>query len=84
MENENNNIISKKNKYYLYSTFKNIKVPQIKLTNSLKEKTLFSILKNRKNDIESIFNKTKIQNYEDLISFDYDIPKKKKKLNQEI
>ena len=79
MENENNNIISKKNKYYLYSTFKNIKVPQIKLTNSLKEKTLFSILKNRKNDIESIFNKTKIQNYEDLISFDYDIPKKKKK-----
>ena len=79
MENENNNIISKKNKYYLYSTFKNIKVPQIKLTNSLKEKTLFSILKNRKNDIESIFNKTKIQNYEDLISFDYDIKKKKKK-----
>ena len=36
-------------------------------------------MKNRKNDIESIFNKTKIQNYEDLISFDYDIPKKKKK-----
>ena len=78
MENENDTIISKKNKYYLYSTFNNIKVPQIKLTNSLKEKSLFSILKNRKKDIESIFKKTKIQNYEDLSTND-DIPKKKKK-----
>lgn len=78
MENENDTIISKKNKYYLYSTFNNIKVPQIKLTNSLKEKSLFSILKNRKKDIDSIFKKTKIQNYEDLSTND-DIPKKKKK-----
>jgi hypothetical protein len=78
MELENNIKISKKNKFYLYSTFKNIKVPQIKLTNSLKENSIFSILKNRKNDIESIIKNTKIHNYEDLISYE-DIPKKKKK-----
>ena len=78
MELENNIKISKKNKFYLYSTFKNIKVPQIKLPNSLKENSIFSILKNRKNDIESIIKNTKIHNYEDLISYE-DIPKKKKK-----
>ena len=71
-------IKSKKTKNYQHHLFNKLKEPEIKIENKIGEHSLFSVIKNRKKDIEAIFNKIKIQNKEDLIYYE-EYQKKRKR-----
>ena len=74
-ENENTFRL-KISKFTNHSLFKKIKEPQIYIKSKPRIRSLNSALKYRKKRIEELFDKTKIQNLEDLITFEDNFKKK--------
>ena len=64
------------NKISQFTIFRKLKEPEIKIKNKIRTHSLISAIKNRKKDLEKIFDKTKIKN-EELVNYEENFKKKK-------
>ena len=64
------------NKFHQFAIFRKLKEPEIKIKNKIRAHSLISAIKNRKKDMEKIFDKTKFKN-EEQIKYEENLKKKK-------